>query len=86
MMTMFKGEPDWSTKQLLDAIKTEAVRGGKEGNLTFMMPAFSALIIELSNAADARSRTIVNLTWVLVALTVVITILTAILLVKEFLK
>ena len=44
MMTMFKGEPDWSTKQLLDAIKTEAVRGGNEGNLTFMMPAFSALI------------------------------------------
>jgi hypothetical protein len=66
---MFKGEPDWTTEQLLDEIKGESVRGGNSGNLTYLMPAFSALIVKLSNAADARARTIVNLTWALVILT-----------------
>jgi hypothetical protein len=26
-MTMLQGDPEWTTRQLLDAIKTEAVRG-----------------------------------------------------------
>jgi hypothetical protein len=38
---MFQGEPDWSTKQLLDEIKLEAVRGGNNGNLTYLMPALN---------------------------------------------
>jgi hypothetical protein len=50
------------------------------------MPAFSALLVKLSNAADARARTIVNLTWALVILTVVIGILTAVLLGHDFVK
>jgi hypothetical protein len=85
-MTMFQGEPDWTTKQLLDAIKAESVRGSNNGNLTFLMPAFSALLVKLSDAADARARKIVILSWVLVVLTVVIAILTAILLGHEFIK
>jgi hypothetical protein len=44
---MFKGEPDWSTKQLLDEIKGEAVRGADKGNLNYLMPAFAALLIKL---------------------------------------
>jgi hypothetical protein len=83
---MFQGEPDWPTKQLLEEIKAEAVRGGNSGNLAFMMPAFTALLVKLSNAADARAKKIVTLTWVLVVLTVVIAILTAILLGHEFVK
>jgi hypothetical protein len=83
---MFQGEPDWTTKQLLDEIKGEAVRGGNSGNLAYMLPAFTALLVKLSNAADARAKTIVILTWVLVALTIVIAILTAILLGHEFMK
>jgi len=51
-----------------------------------MMPAFTALLVKLSNAADARAKTIVKLTSVLVVLTVVIAILTAVLLGREFLK
>jgi hypothetical protein len=85
-MTMFKGEPDWSTKQLLDEIKGEAVRGGNSGNLTYLMPAFAALLVKLSSAADARAKTMVILTWVLVVLTVAIAFLTAILLGHEFVK
>lgn len=85
-MTMFQGEPDWPTKQLLDAIKGEAVRGGNQGNLAYLMPAFSALLVKLSDAADGRARTIVTLTWVLVVLTIIIAILTAVLLGHEFVK
>ena len=77
---MFKGEPDWTTQQLLDEIKSEAVRGGMNGNLSYLMPAFTALLVKLSTAADARAKKIVFLTWVLVVLTVVIVVLTAILL------
>ena len=51
-----------------------------------MMPAFSALLVKLSNAADVRARTIVILTWVLVVLTVVIAALTAILLGHDYTK
>jgi len=51
-MKMFKGEPDWSTKQLLDEIKAESVRGGNSGNLAFLMPAFAALLVKLSSAAN----------------------------------
>ena len=85
-MTMWKGEPDWSTQQLLDAIKNESVRGGQNGNLTYLMPAFSALLVKLSNAADARAKTIVNLTWALVILTVAIAVLTAVLLGHDYAK
>jgi hypothetical protein len=81
---MLKGEPEWSTKQLLDEIKAEAVRGANSGNLNYLMPAFSALLVKLSNAADARARTLVVLTWVLVVLTVAIAVLTAILLGQAF--
>jgi hypothetical protein len=79
---MLKGEPEWSTKQLLDEIKAEAVRGADCGNLNYLMPAFSALLVKLSNAADARK--LVVLTWVLVVLTVAIAVLTAILLGQDF--
>jgi hypothetical protein len=85
-MTMFQGEPEWTTKQLLDAIKTESVRGGNNGNLPYLMPAFTALLVKLSNAADARARTIVNLTWALVILTVAIAVLTAVLLGHDYAK
>ena len=83
---MFQGGPDWSTKQLIDEIKGEAVRGGDSGNLTYLMPAFAALLVKLSNAADARARTMVILTWVLVVLTVAIAVLTAILLGHDIVK
>jgi hypothetical protein len=85
-MTMWKGEPDWSTQQLLDAIKNEAVRGTQTGNLNFLMPALAALLVKLSNAADARAKTIVNLTWTLVVLTVAIAVLTAVLLGHDYAK
>jgi hypothetical protein len=37
---------------LLDEIKAEAVRGGNSGNLAFLMPAFAALLVKLSSAAN----------------------------------
>jgi hypothetical protein len=55
-MTIWKSEPEWSTKQLLEAIKNEAVRGGTGGNLTYLMPALAALLVKLSNAADKRAK------------------------------
>lgn len=51
-----------------------------------MTPAVAALLVKLSNAADARAKKIVILTWVLVFLTVVIAVLTAILLGHDFVK
>jgi hypothetical protein len=83
-MTMFQGDPSWSNKALLDAIKTEAVRAGQNGNLSYLFPAFSALIIKLSDQADRRAKMIVFLTWVLVALTVAILILTGFLVWGDF--
>ena len=80
---MLKGGPEWSTKQLLDEIKAEAVRGAIPVT-SIMMPAFSCLLVKLSNATDARARTLVVLTWVLVVLTVAIAVLTAILLGQDF--
>jgi hypothetical protein len=69
---MWQGDPNQSTQELLDAIKTEAVRGGQNGNLTYLMPAFSALLIRLSEAADFREKIIVWLTAVLTVLTFVL--------------
>jgi hypothetical protein len=48
-----------------------------------MMPAFTALLIKLSAAADNRAKTIVSLTWALVVLTVVILAITGVLVAKE---
>jgi hypothetical protein len=73
---MFTGDPSRSTKELLDEIKNEAVRGSQDGNLTYPMPAVAALFIKLSEAADARARAIEKLTKVLVILTIVIAVLT----------
>jgi uncharacterized membrane protein len=76
---MFTGDPSQSTKELLDEIKAEAVRGSQAGNLNSLMPAFTALLVKLSERADARARTMERLTIVLVVLTVVIALLTALL-------
>jgi hypothetical protein len=83
-MTMFQGDPNWSNETLLNAIKTEAVRAANNGNLAYLMPAFTALLIKLSDQADHRAKTIVALTWALVFFTIVILVLTAVLVWKEF--
>ena len=72
LMAMLQGDPTQSTKELLDTIKTEAVRGAQEGNLNYLMPAFTALIVKPSAAADARARIIVWLTAILAVLTLVL--------------
>jgi hypothetical protein len=74
---MLQGEPSWSSERLWQEIKQEAVRGANDGNLNFLMPAFTALLVKLSAEADRRARTIVNLTWGLLALTVALLVLTA---------
>jgi len=53
---MFKGDPKQSTRELLDEIKAEAVRGAQEGNLTYLMPALTALFVKLSDAAKTRAK------------------------------
>jgi hypothetical protein len=83
-MTIWKGEPEWSTKQLLEAIKTEAVRGGTNGNLTYLAPAVAALVIKLSNAADHQAKIIERWTKAVVWLTIVLVMLTIALVYKEF--
>jgi len=67
---MFKGDQSQSTKELLDYIKTEAVRGGTNGNLTYLMPAFAALFVKPSDATDFRAKVIMWLTGVLTVLAV----------------
>jgi hypothetical protein len=61
---------------LLDEIKTEAVRGANDGNLNFLMPAFTALLVKLSEAADVRARAMEKWTKLIVWLTAVLTTLT----------
>jgi hypothetical protein len=73
---MFTSDSSRSTKELLDEIKNEAVRGSQDGNLTYLMPAVATLFIRLSEAADARARTMEKMTKVLVGLTIVIAVLT----------
>ena len=62
------------------------MRAGNNGNLAYLMPAFTALLVKLSNAADARAQTIVKLTWALVVLTVAILVLTGVLLFHYYQK
>jgi hypothetical protein len=52
--TMFNADPDRPIRQILDNIQSEAVRGGQSGNLTYMLPAFAALLVRLSRDADAQ--------------------------------
>jgi hypothetical protein len=73
---MFKGDPTQSMQELFDEIKAESVRGANEGNLNFLMPAFTALLVKLSQAADDRAKAMEKWTKVIVWLTDVLTILT----------
>ncbi|HKN29731.1 MAG TPA: hypothetical protein VJY34_18325 [Roseiarcus sp.] len=73
---MFKGDPTQSMQELLDEIKNESVRGANDGNLNFLMPAFTALLVKLSQAADDRAKAMEKWTKVIVWLTVILTILT----------
>jgi len=63
-------------QELLDEIKNESVRGANDGNLNFLMPAFTALLVKLSQAADDRAKAMEKWTKVIVWLTVILTILT----------
>jgi hypothetical protein len=54
---------------LLDEIKSEATRGANDGNLNYLMPAFTALLIKMSEAADRRAKILVWLTWTIAILT-----------------
>jgi hypothetical protein len=60
----------------LDEIKAEAVRGANDGNLNFLMPALTALLVKLSDAADTRAKAMEKWTKLIVWLTAVLTILT----------
>ena len=73
---MFKGDPTQSVKELLDEIKTEAVRGGLSGNLTYLMPALTALLVKLSDAADVRAKAMERWTKIIAWLTAVLALLT----------
>jgi hypothetical protein len=75
-MSMWRGDPTQSVQELLDAIKTESVRGGMNGNLTYLMPAFTALLVKLSEAADVRAKAMEKWTKIIVWLTAVLTVLT----------
>ncbi len=76
---MWEGNQNQSVQELLDIIKTESVRGGMNGNLSYLMPAFTALLVKLSTAADKRAKIIVRLTAILTILTLILTILTFVL-------
>jgi hypothetical protein len=76
---MFKGDPAQPVQELLDEIKGEAVRGANDGNLNFLMPAFTALLVNLSDAADARAKAMEKWTKIIVWLTAVLTLLTLVL-------
>jgi hypothetical protein len=75
---MWQGDPSQSTKELLDIIKQESVRGGQNGNLTYLMPAVAALFVKLSEAADRRARIMQWLTIAIAALTIVLVVLAVI--------
>jgi hypothetical protein len=76
MSQLFSGDPNQSVRELLDTIKGETVRGANSGNLNYVMPAFTALLVKLSDAADKRARVIIWLTVILTVLTVILTVLT----------
>lgn len=76
MSQLFSGEPNQSTQELLDIIKGEAVRGANNGNLNYLMPAFTALLVKLSEAADRRANVVMWLTVILTVLTILIAALT----------
>jgi hypothetical protein len=78
-MSMLKGDPTQSVDELLAAIRGEAVRGANSGNLNYLMPAFTALLVRLSEAADVRAKVLEKWTKVIVWLTVVLTLATLIL-------
>jgi hypothetical protein len=73
---MFKGDPEQSVKELFDEIKGQSVSGAQSGNLNYLMPAFVALLIKLSNAADKRAGVMFWLTVAITALTIILTLLT----------
>jgi hypothetical protein len=76
MSQLFSGDPNQSTQELLDIIKSETVRGANNGNLNYLMPAFTALLVKLSDAADKRAKVVIWLTVILTVLTVIIAALT----------
>ena len=76
---MFKGEPKQSVQELLDEIKTGAVQGANTANLNYLMPAFSALLVNLSVAADLRAKALEKWTKVIVWLTSVLIVFTLVL-------
>jgi hypothetical protein len=51
----------------------------RTGNLTYLMPAFTALLVKLSDAADVRAKTIESWTKAVVWLTIVLIIPTGVL-------
>ena len=76
---MFHGDPAQPVQELLDEIKGEAVRGANNGNLNYLMPAFAALLVKMSIAADARATAMEKWTKIIVWLTTVLTLLTLVL-------
>ena len=73
---MFQGDPEQSVKELFDEIKSQSVSGAQNANLNYLMPAFVALLIKLSNAADKRARVMFWLTVAITVLTIILTLLT----------
>lgn len=76
----FNADPSRSKRELLAEIKSEAETGLRHGYVGFVVPAFAALLVKLSEEADATAQRVVRLTRWLIFLTIVLAILTALLL------
>jgi hypothetical protein len=73
---MFQGDPEQSVEELFGEIKSQSISGSQNGNLNYLMPAFVALLIKLSTAADKRARVMFWLTVAITVLTIILTLLT----------
>ena len=87
-MSDFNTDPNRPIEEILKDIEHGAFQT-KEHQANFLgavLAPFAGLLVKLSRDASANARTLVNLTWVLLVLTIVIAALTAVLVFREIVK
>jgi len=63
-----------SHRQLLEELRVASSRAIEDQNPAYMTVTFAVRLVKLSEQADVATRRVVRLTWVLVFLTIVLTI------------
>jgi hypothetical protein len=63
-----------SHRQLLEELRVASSRAIEDGNPSHMTVTFAVLLVKLSEQADAATRRIARLTWVIFFLTVILAV------------